>query len=112
MGYGCHRSIYWILTVTTTVIHFTNLQHINQRLVFWFGITSLLMPVSVLTVCRLLTVCLTLQIVLIQLLTLNCSYPCLHLLKRVFRQPSREHLVEVFGLSVVQETSVYVCVVA
>jgi hypothetical protein len=32
----------WILTVTTTVIHFTNLQYINQRLVFWFGITSLL----------------------------------------------------------------------
>jgi hypothetical protein len=35
-------SFIWILTVTTTIIHNTNLQHINQRLVFWFGITSLL----------------------------------------------------------------------
>jgi hypothetical protein len=35
-------TIHWILTVITTVIHFTDLQHINQRLVFWSYITSLL----------------------------------------------------------------------
>jgi hypothetical protein len=38
-------------------------------------------------------------------LTLNCSYLCLHLFKTVFRQPSREHLVELFGLSVVTKTT-------
>jgi hypothetical protein len=50
-------TIYWILPVITTIIHFTNLHHINHRLVFWFVITSLLpvsrLSASVLTVCRL-----------------------------------------------------------
>jgi hypothetical protein len=39
----------------------------------------------------------------------NCFYLCLHLLKRVFRQPSREHLVEGFGLSVVTKTTSPLC---
>jgi hypothetical protein len=37
---GFTNSIYWNLPVVTTVIRFTTLQPINQRLVFWFGITS------------------------------------------------------------------------
>jgi hypothetical protein len=41
-GFWIWSRFIWILTVTTTVIHFTNLQHINQRIVFWFGITSIL----------------------------------------------------------------------
>jgi hypothetical protein len=42
-------------------------------------------------------------------LTLNCSYLCLRLLKTVFRQPSREHLVEGFGLPVVTKTTPPLC---
>jgi hypothetical protein len=41
MDSGFGNSIYWILTVITTFIHFTTLQHINQRLIFWFGFTPL-----------------------------------------------------------------------
>jgi hypothetical protein len=52
---------------------------------------------------------LALKVVLLQLLTLNCSYPCLHLLKTVFRQPSREHLVEGLGLSIVTKTTPPLC---
>jgi hypothetical protein len=40
---------------------------------------------------------------------LNCFYLCLHFLKTVFRQPSREHLVERFGVSVVTKTTPPLC---
>jgi hypothetical protein len=62
-----------------------------------------------------MTECLTLQIVLLQLLTRNCFYLCLHLLKRVFRELNRRVRFircNENDTSVVQETSVYVCVVA
>jgi hypothetical protein len=60
-----------------------------------------------LTVCRLLTDSPILQIILLQLF--NSSSLCLHLLKTVFRQLSREHLVEGFGLSVVTKTTPPLC---
>jgi hypothetical protein len=39
----------------------------------------------------------------------NSSYLCLHLLKTVFCQPSRERLVKGFGLSVVMKTTSPLC---
>jgi hypothetical protein len=42
-------------------------------------------------------------------LLLTVWHLCLHLLKTIFRQPSREHLVEGFGLSVVMKTTPPLC---
>jgi hypothetical protein len=83
----------WILTVTTKVIHFTNLQHINftvessvRRLLRsplkWFDPS---LPVSI--------SCLSLSSVS-------------HLLKRILSRPERKHLLERFSLFVYENTSV------
>jgi hypothetical protein len=39
VGSGFVHLIYWILAVITAVVHFTNVLHINQRLVFWYHFT-------------------------------------------------------------------------
>jgi hypothetical protein len=95
VSYGFDRSIYWILTVTTTVIHFINLHHINRDLSS--GSVSLHSLLK-------LSSCVTFACI-----CLNCFYLCLQLLQTVFRQPSREHLVEGFGLSVVTKTTPPLC---
>jgi hypothetical protein len=71
-------------------------------LLVWYHFTSYLsclpmspLSVSVLTVSR--------------LSLLNCSYLCLHLLKTVFRQPSREHFIEGFSLFVVTKMTPPLC---
>jgi hypothetical protein len=85
-GFWILSRIIWILIVTTKVIHFTNLHHIN------FTVES--------SVRRLLRS------------ALNWLDPSMsvssvsHLLKRVFRRPSREHLIEGLSLSVHENTSV------
>jgi hypothetical protein len=40
------NSIYWTLAAVTTIIHFTTLQHINQRLVFSVRYHLVCLPVS------------------------------------------------------------------
>jgi hypothetical protein len=62
--------------------------------------------VYILAVSLLLTDCFALQIVLLPLLTVPI---CVCSSLRVFRQASREHLVEGFGLSVVTKTTPPLC---
>jgi hypothetical protein len=38
MSSGFHHDLFGF-TATTAVVHFTNVQHINQRLVFWYHFT-------------------------------------------------------------------------
>jgi hypothetical protein len=85
-GFWILSRFIWILTVTTTVIHFTDLHHTN------FTVES--------SVWRLFRS------------ALNCFDPALsvssvsHLLKRILCGPEREHLLEWFSLSVHKNTSV------
>jgi hypothetical protein len=81
-------------------------------LLVWYHFTSyLIVPILAIS---LLTVCLSILDWLScssgsSSPSLNCSYLCLHLLKTVFRQQSREHFVEGFSLSVVTKTTLPLC---
>jgi hypothetical protein len=106
VGYGFDRSIYWIVTVISTVIHFTNLQHTHTRNLF-SGSVSLHFLLKLSSCAPLLVSVLTVRrLSLLDSLTVPI---CLHLLKTIFRQPSREHLVEGLGLSVVTKTTPPLC---
>jgi hypothetical protein len=60
------------ISVIASVTHFTKLQHINQRLVFWFGITSLSSCVTFLWICVCFLPLLSYSLSLC--LHLSCSY--------------------------------------
>jgi hypothetical protein len=74
-----------------TIIHCTNLQHINERFVFWFGITSFL----------LLCNCNWLLAVSSELSQTLVSRP----LKRVLCRLGREHLLESFNFLYFETTA-------
>jgi hypothetical protein len=117
VDFGIGSSIYWTLPVVATIIHFTTLQHINQRLVFSVRYHFRLLPVTLFT--------LSLFLYLVSFLTglylylyvyvsvslsvciciCMCLYLCLHLsvssvshpLKTVLSELNRERLIEGLG---------------
>jgi hypothetical protein len=123
MHSGFVNSIYWTLPVVTTIIHFTTVQHINQRLYLLSSVfrTALpdrriftsyfsCLPMSLSSVSGLLSSSLLTVLTVCRLSPLNCSYLYLHLLKADFRQPSREDLVKPFNLTVSDTTAASVFV--
>jgi hypothetical protein len=93
----CSRFI-WISTVTTAVVHFTNVQYIKQSLSS--GITSLLTVLDLFCPA-------SSSLSLISLSDSSLSVSSVsHPLKRILCQLEREHLLQGFSFSVHENTSV------